>query len=110
MSTFHLTIVSTNGKAFDGDVESVVLPGVDGEFGILASHTSLIAALNQGLVKITQNGADRFVMISNGYVDVAKNQASVLVGNASALKDRATGVELLAQPKPWEALDALNNR
>jgi F-type H+-transporting ATPase subunit epsilon len=110
MASFHFTIVSTNGKAFDGDVESVVLPGVEGEFGVLSAHAPLIAALKLGVIKVTQGGMDKFFMVGNGYLDVANNQASVLVGLAAAIKDRATGLELIALPKPWEALEAMTNR
>ncbi len=108
MASFHFTIVSVNGKVFDGDVESVVLTGVNGEFGILARHTELISALRLGMGKVTQNGVEKFFMIGNGYVDVANNQATVLVGMASPVKDRATVMQLLAAPKPWDALEALN--
>lgn len=108
MATFHLTIVSANGKAFDGQVEALVLPGVDGDFGILANHTPLIAALRQGLAKITRDGVDQFLMIGEGYVDVAVNVVGVVTGNAAPVKDRDTGIELLAQRNPWDAAAALN--
>lgn len=110
MATFHFTIVSTNGKTFDGEVESVVLPGVEGEFGVLSAHAPLIAALKLGVLKVTQGESQKFFLVGNGYLDVANNQASVLVGLAAAIRDRQTGLELISQPKPWEALDAMTNR
>jgi len=109
MATFHLKIVSTSGKAFDGDVESIVLPGLDGEFGIMASHTPLIAAVRLGLAKVTKDGVVSYYMVGNGFVDVANNEASVNVGNAALVKDHATGLKLIADPKPWEALEAMTN-
>jgi len=109
MASFHLKIVSTNGKAFDGEVESIVLPGLDGEFGILAHHTPLIAAIRLGVAKVTKDGVESFFLVGNGFVDVANNEASVNVGNASQVKDRETGLKLSADPKPWEALEAMNN-
>ncbi len=107
MATFHLTIVSANGKAFEGDIESLVLPGVDGDFGILAGHTPLIAALRQGLAMVIRDGREQVFMVGEGYVDVAKNRASVMVGNALPVKDRPTGYDLLKQPHPWDAAAAL---
>lgn len=109
MTPYHLTIVSANGKAFDGDIESLVLPGVDGDFGILAAHTPLIAALRQGLAKITRDGREVFFMVGEGYVDVAKNHASVIVGNAISVKDGQTGQRLLKEAHPWAAAEALLN-
>jgi len=109
MSTFHLTIVSANGKAFEGDVESLVLPGVDGDFGVLAHHAPLIGALRQGLAKITREEVEQFYMIGDGYVDVSNNQASVMVGNAIAVSSRAVGEDLLSREHPWAAAEELNH-
>lgn len=110
MATFHLSIITANGKAFDGNAESLILPGIGGEFGILANHTPLISALKQGLAKLIQeDGVEKHFIIGDGYVEVAMNEVSVLTVKAAELKDRSTGLELLAQPKPWEALEALNN-
>jgi len=106
-ATFHLTIVSAAGMAFSGDVESVVLPGINGSFGILAGHTPLIGALEQGLAKITTGGVEKYFMVGDGYVEVARNEAGVIVGEAAEVKDRETGLRLLAQPHPWDAAAAL---
>ncbi|HMO51267.1 MAG TPA: ATP synthase F1 subunit epsilon [Kiritimatiellia bacterium] len=105
--TFQLTLVSAAGKAFTGEVEAVVLPGVNGSFGILAQHAPLISALEQGLAKITVGGVEKFYMVGDGYVEVANNEAGVIVGEAFAVKDRETGLKLLADPRPWEAAAAL---
>ncbi|HMP88917.1 MAG TPA: ATP synthase F1 subunit epsilon [Kiritimatiellia bacterium] len=109
MPTFHLTIVSANGKAYEDQVESLVLPGVNGDFGILANHTALIGALREGLAKITRDGQELFYMVGEGYVDVANNEVAVMVGNAAAVPNRETGKQLLAQEHPWAAAEALNN-
>lgn len=101
--SFHLTLVSATGKVFDGPVEALQLPGPRGYFGILAHHTALISAVSQGLAKIIVDGADRFFMVGDGYVEVANNEAGVIVGEAFAVKDRQTGLNLFAQENPWEA-------
>jgi F-type H+-transporting ATPase subunit epsilon len=106
-ATFHLSIVSATGKVFDGAVEAIRLPGTNGSFGILSMHTPLIAALAQGLAKITVNGEEKFFMVGDGYVEVANNEAGVIVGEAVAVKDRETGLNLLAQENPWDAAAAL---
>lgn len=109
MSTFHLSIISAEGKVYDDRARELVLPGVDGYFGVLASHAPLIGALKLGLAKvISEDGKELFFLVSNGYVDVAHNEASVLVGNAAPVKDREAGLELLGQNDPWVALEASN--
>lgn len=103
-ATFQLTIVSATGKLFDGEVEAVRLPGTNGSFGILAHHTPLISALEQGIAKVTvAGGEDLFFMVGDGYVEVAANSASVIVGEAVRVKDLETGLHFLAQPHPWDA-------
>ena len=107
-ATFKLTIVSANGKTFDGDVIAVRLPGTNGSFGILAHHTPLISALEQGLAKVTlAHGEDQHFMVGDGYVEVAANTASVIVGEAIRIKDRETGLRFLAQEHPWDAAAAM---
>ncbi|MGA1194252.1 MAG: FoF1 ATP synthase subunit delta/epsilon [Kiritimatiellia bacterium] len=105
-NTFHLTLVSATGKVFDGPVEALQLPGPRGYFGILAQHTALISAVSQGLAKIIVDGVDRFFMVGDGYVEVADNEAGVIVGEAISVKDRQTGLRFLAQEHPWDAAAA----
>lgn len=107
MSTFHLSIITAKGKAFTGEAESVMLPGTRGSFGILAHHTPLIGALSTGLAKVTTEGQELFFLVGNGYVEVARNQVSVLVGEAARVKDKFTGLDLLKKEDPWKAVAEL---
>jgi F-type H+-transporting ATPase subunit epsilon len=107
-ATFHLSLVTATGRVFDGPATAVVLPGVRGSFGILAGHTPLIAALVQGMTKVTTEQGEQHFMVGEGYVDVARNEVSVLVGEAALVPDAATGQFLLKQPYPWDAAAALN--
>lgn len=109
MPSFKLAIITARGKAFDGKAESIVIPGSEGDFGILADHAPLIGALRQGLLKITSDGVDTFFITGEGYVEVAKNEVSILVGEAVRVKDHSTGHDLLRQSDPWEAAEELNN-
>lgn len=109
MATFHFNIITASGKAFEGEVDAVVLPGVDGDFGVLAGHAPLIGALRQGLIKVNRQESDLYFMVGEGYVDVARNQVSALVGEAVKVKDRITGADLLKQSNPWNAAEALNS-
>lgn len=105
-STFQLTIVSATGKVFSGAADAVSLSGADGSFGILASHTPLIAALVTGLTKVTTEAGERYFMTGEGYVEVAHNEAAVIVGEAVEVKDRESGAKFLSEQDPWEAAAA----
>ena len=52
MNTIHLEIVTPEGLIFSNDAKMVVLPGADGEFGVLPGHASLVSLLQVGVVDI----------------------------------------------------------
>jgi len=83
----ELTIVTPEGQAFDGSVEQVVLPGAEGEFGVLEAHERLLAALRIGLVEIRMSGGSRWAAVSEGFADVSGEQVVVLVDHC-AMADR----------------------
>lgn len=103
---FQLTIVSATGKVFSGTAESTSLAGADGSFGVLAHHTPLIAALAKGITKVTTDSGEKYFMTGDGYIEVAHNEAAVIVGEAVEVKDRESGMAFLAGPNPWEAAAA----
>lgn len=107
MDSFHLSIVTAKGTVYDGPAESVVLPGAEGFFGVLAHHAPLIGALQQGLAEVTTDDEKSFYMVGEGYVDVANNEVAVIVGEAAEVKDRETGETLLKQEHPWDTVDSV---
>jgi F-type H+-transporting ATPase subunit epsilon len=48
----HLEIITPETKIFDGAVEAVQLPGLDGSFQVLNGHAPIISALKEGVVKV----------------------------------------------------------
>ena len=63
--TIHLEIVTPEKMALETDVDSVQIPGLDGELGILPGHTPLISQLKPaGLLTYVQNGATSQLVIS----------------------------------------------
>jgi F-type H+-transporting ATPase subunit epsilon len=87
MNTIRLSIVTPDGSLFDDDVKSVVLPGKDGEFGVLPGHTSLVSALTVGVVEIEhKNGSKDAIAINWGYVKVNATSVDALIDSAVALK------------------------
>lgn len=51
----YLEIVSPEATLFAHDVDSVIVPGVDGEFQLLNNHAAIVSLLGQGLIKIKTN-------------------------------------------------------
>lgn len=73
-----LRVITPNRIAFDETVESVRLPGADGQFGILPHHAALVAALDAGLMRYRQNGKEHALFISGGFCEVRDNTVRVV--------------------------------
>ena len=85
-NTIKLSIVTPNGVIFEGNVKSVVLPGKDGEFGVMASHSSLVSSLDVGVIEITNTDASiDAIAINWGHVKVDETCVDVLIDNAISL-------------------------
>ena len=73
-----LKIVSPTGIVFESDCDFVVLPGSEGQLGILANHAPLLSTLKKGKITARQRGSARTFDISGGFVEVLKNRITVL--------------------------------
>jgi F-type H+-transporting ATPase subunit epsilon len=76
--TLRLEVVSPDGRVFTDDVDSVVVPGIEGELGILPHHTPLVTALGTGELRIRQAGTVQFMLISGGFVEVRPDKVVVM--------------------------------
>ena len=74
-----LEIISPSEIMFSGEVDSVTLPGVAGQFTVLKNHASLISVLRPGEVRYNSGGIDTRVDIKGGIVDIDMNKISVCV-------------------------------
>ncbi|MDO4992846.1 MAG: ATP synthase F1 subunit epsilon [Prevotellaceae bacterium] len=74
-----LKIVSPEKIEFDGEVESVLVPGTLGSFEILNNHAPLVSSLNKGVVEYkTADGKHRLDIVA-GFVSVKRNEVNVCV-------------------------------
>uniref|UniRef100_A0AB33J0N9 ATP synthase F1 subunit epsilon n=2 Tax=unclassified Prevotella TaxID=2638335 RepID=A0AB33J0N9_9BACT len=75
-----LKIVSPEKIMFDGDVESIIVPGTLGSFEILTAHAPIISSLEEGTVMYRlPNGTKQEFSICGGFVEVQKNIVSLCV-------------------------------
>ena len=75
----ELRIVSPERIEYDGQVESVLVPGSMGQFEILQDHAPIIATLQNGEVVYTTKEGRVSLSIQGGFVEVQKNVVSVCV-------------------------------
>ena len=59
MATFHFDLVSPEKLAFSGEVDQVDIPGVEGDFGVLAGHAPVVVAIRPGILTVTSGGTHR---------------------------------------------------
>lgn len=78
---FELTIVTPEGPSYDGAVETVVLPGSEGDFGVLDGHERLLTALKSGPVEIrgSAGAASQWAAVSGGFAEVTGERVVVMV-------------------------------
>lgn len=107
-------IVSQDRMVYEGDVDIVVLPGTDGEMGILPHHAPLLTTLKFGLIKVRTKSAEQVFTVAGGVAEVqptivtvladaAENVHEIDVARAEAARKRAE--EALSSVKP-EDVDA----
>ncbi len=86
MATFRFDLVSPEQLVFSGEVEHVVVPGTEGEFGVLAGHAPLIAMLRPGVVKIL--GPDeQDILVVGGFAEVSPEGLTILADRAVPLAE-----------------------
>ncbi len=86
--TFKLQVVTPEREVFNGEVDSVTLPGMESRFGVLRSHAPMIAALTSGHVDIVDgNGQDIRMAVGGGFFQVADNVAMILADSAETAVD-----------------------
>ncbi len=73
-----LEIVTPERKVFDDTVDSVTVPTMTGEVGILPNHAPLISTLKSGVLTVSAKGGGEKMVISGGFVEVSANKVSVL--------------------------------
>jgi F-type H+-transporting ATPase subunit epsilon len=79
---YLLEIVTPEKKVYSDKVEFAVFPGAEGELGILFDHAPLLSRLAPGEIRITKDKAVQTLAISGGFLEVRKNEASVIAETA----------------------------
>ena len=84
MATFDVSLVTPDGPVFEGEAEMLVVPGADGEIGILARHAPLIAMLKAGStrVHVKRDTEIQEFATGPGFFKVEQDRALALVDDA----------------------------
>jgi F-type H+-transporting ATPase subunit epsilon len=88
MPSFHFELVAPERLVFSGEVESVVVPGTEGEFTVLKDHAPIVSALRPGIIVIEETpAAIRRLFVRGGYAEIAPSGLTILADNALPLEE-----------------------
>jgi F-type H+-transporting ATPase subunit epsilon len=98
MATFHFDLVSPEKLAFSGDVDQVDVPGLEGDFGVLAGHAPVVAAIRPGILTIISGGTKKKIIVLGGLAEMSDKGLTVLADVATSLEelDRAEFADTIA--------------
>ena len=74
----EVQIIRPASTLFSGEATLVVVPGIDGQIGILNNHAPLVSSLVKGVVKVKHNDKEDLFDIPGGVVEVSSNKITVL--------------------------------
>ena len=86
----HLEIVTPERLAYSDEVDMVLVPGIEGELGILPHHTPLVSLLGMGELKIRKGGDEESFAIVGGFLQVRPDKVVVMAETA----DMASEIDL----------------
>ena len=97
MAEFTFTIRTPAGSVYEAQVDTLVVPGTDGSFGVLAGHAPMIAGVAPGIVEARLAGETRVFAVSGGVADVSPPRTVLLVDEAVSAADIWDAQEKLAR-------------
>ena len=77
--TFFFELITPSKNLISGDFEMVVVPGEEGDFGVLPHHSNLISQIRPGVLNTYKNNKiDKSFFLYSGFAEVSNNQLIVL--------------------------------
>ncbi len=104
---FNLEIVTPEARIFSDAVDSVVLPGAEGEMGVLTSHAALVTTLKPGELRYTKGSKTVDMAVGEGLVEVTGTHTRVLTEMAidvEAIDEKAVEDAMARAKQDLEAI------
>lgn len=87
MPTFPFDLVSPEKLLFSGEVDQVDIPGAEGDFGVLAGHAPVVAAVKPGILTFRTGSTSQKVIVLGGIAEVSDKGLTVLADVATSLQE-----------------------
>ena len=83
MAKLHFSLVAPERELYAGEVDQVIAPGTEGQFGVLAGHAPFMTTLAEGEVTVIDGGSRRVFVIRGGFADVTAQGLTILAEHAT---------------------------
>ena len=102
MASFKFELVSPVRLLFSGDVDSVIVPGAEGEFMVLPGHAPVVSTLRPGILSV-QSGSDvKRLFVRGGFAEASEKGLTVLAEDATPVEE-INAAEFAASISAYEA-------
>jgi F-type H+-transporting ATPase subunit epsilon len=101
-STIRLELVTPERLLLSEDVDEVIAPGYEGEFGVLPEHTQYLSILNIGVLRYRKGGQEHRVALGGGFAEVTPERVVVMAETA----ERAEEIDLERARRARERAEA----
>ena len=75
---FNYKLVTPEKIYLGGDAQMVVLPGAEGDLGVLPNHSNIITSLRPGIIKVTNSDQTQSLFVEEGFIKFSNNELLVI--------------------------------
>ena len=75
---FNYKLVTPEKIYLEGDAQMVVLPGAEGDLGVLPNHSNIITSLRPGIIKVTTSDQTQSLFVEEGFIKFSNNELLVI--------------------------------
>ena len=101
-----LEIVTAERIVYSEEVDTLVAPGIEGELGILPSHSPLLTIMQPGEIRVDKDGQETYIAVSGGFLEVIGNKATILADTAERSEEIDEARAQAAIDRAQERIDA----
>jgi len=97
MGRLFLEVVTPAKVLTSQEVDMVIAPGAEGEFGVLPGHINFLSGIVSGELRYDDGGKKAHLFVSSGFAEVSADKVSILVDSA----EKAGDIDINRAQKPW---------
>jgi F-type H+-transporting ATPase subunit epsilon len=85
-------LVSPDRLLISEDVDMIVVPGTEGDFGVLLGHQPMISTVRPGILEVQNSGGeDRRIFVNGGFAEITSDRCAVMTEEAVPVEDLKRG-------------------